>query len=75
MIDPLKEHVIPLSKAVALDLRQRGKKAHVNCAYRWTKQGCSGVVLESIQWAGKRCTSHEAVARFLARLAQADRLK
>jgi hypothetical protein len=69
MIDPLTEHVISLTDATKiLPARRGGKRPHVSCIYRWTTIGCRGVVLESIQIGGTRCTSREAVARFFARL-------
>jgi hypothetical protein len=36
--------------------------------YRWTRVGCRGVVLESLNVGATRCTSREAVARFISRL-------
>jgi hypothetical protein len=69
MIDPLAETLISLADAAkSCPKRRGGKKTHVSCIYRWTTVGCRGVVLESIQIGGTRCTSHEALARFFARL-------
>ena len=69
MIDPLTEHVVSLTQATKdIPVRRRGKKPHVSCLYRWTKTGCKGVILESIQIGGTRCTSREALARFFRRL-------
>ncbi|MCE5302411.1 MAG: DUF1580 domain-containing protein [Planctomycetaceae bacterium] len=71
MIDPNSEHVISLSEAAEhLPRRRAGKRPHVSCVYRWTTSGCRGVVLESIQVGGTRCTSREAMARFFRRLTQ-----
>ena len=36
--------------------------------YRWTVNGCRGVVLESIQIGNVRCSSVEAATRFVERL-------
>ncbi len=72
-IDPNTEHVLSLSAAVKdLPTRRRGKRPHVSCAYRWTTTGCRGVVLESIQIGGTRCTSREALARFFEKLTAAS---
>jgi hypothetical protein len=48
-----------------LPARRKGRKPHLSCIYRWTVSGCRGVILESIQVGGTRCTSKEALARFL----------
>ena len=73
MIDPLSESVVSLAEAARLLPRRRaGKKPHVSCLYRWTVSGCKGVILESIQIGGTRCTSKEALARFFERLTYAD---
>lgn len=73
-IDPLTERLVSLSevpKLKFLPVRRRGKRPHVSCVFRWTKTGCRGVVLESIQIGGTRCTSQEALARFFAALTAA----
>lgn len=69
MIDPNMEVLISLTDAAkSLPRRRGGKKPHVTCLYRWTVAGCRGVILESIQVGGTRCTSREALARFFRRL-------
>jgi hypothetical protein len=73
MIDPNTETLISLSEAARhLPCRRGGKRPHVSCIYRWTTSGCKGVVLESIQIGGTRCSSREALARFFHRLTHAD---
>jgi hypothetical protein len=73
MIDPTSESLLSLAEAASsLPRRRAGKKVHVSCAYRWTTAGCRGVVLESIQVGGTRCTSREAMARFFQRLSHGD---
>jgi hypothetical protein len=73
MIDSNAETLISLTEAARLlPRRRRGKRPHVSCLYRWTTTGCKGVVLESIQVGGTRCTSKEALARFFQRLTYAD---
>lgn len=69
MIDPNTETLVTLTEAARLLPRRRaGKKVHPSCCYRWTTTGCKGVILESIQVGGTRCTSREALARFFADL-------
>lgn len=68
MIGLSSEAVLSLADAAALLPRKRGRKIHVATVYRWTTTGCRGVVLESIQIGGARCTSREALQRFVDRL-------
>ena len=69
MIDPLTEALISLTDAAKLlPARRGGKRPNVSCLYRWTVSGCRGVVLESTQVGGTRCTSREALGRFFERL-------
>lgn len=69
MIDPNTEVLISLSEAARhLPRRRADKRPHVSCIYRWTTSGCKGVVLESLQIGGTRCTSKEALGRFFRRL-------
>ena len=72
MINILTEQVVSLSKGAKICPERRGgKKPHISCLYRWTTTGCKGIVLESLQVGGTRCTSHEALARFFNRLTAA----
>jgi hypothetical protein len=69
MIDSASETLLSLADAArSLPRRRRGRKTHVSCLYRWTTIGCRGVVLESIQVGGTRCTSKESLTRFFERL-------
>jgi len=69
VIDTTKEAVGPFTQAAAQWVpRRRGRRTHVSTLYRWTTSGCCGVVLESIQVGGTRCTSREALQRFFERL-------
>ena len=73
MIDPNTETVISLFDAAkSMPCRRAGKKPHISCVYRWTTAGCRGIVLESIQIGGTRCTSKEALSRFFRRLTVGD---
>src|SRR5262249_61954699 len=66
MIDPLREELLPFNVARNLfPRRRRGKHPSLSCMYRWSDKGCRGVVLEYLNVGGTRCTSPEAVARFL----------
>ena len=65
----LREELLSLSDAARLLPRRRGgRKVHTTTLYRWTATGLKGVVLESLQVGGTRCTSREALGRFFARL-------
>ena len=65
MIDPALENLLSLTAAAEILPRRRGgKNATPSCVYRWAKNGCKGVILESIQVGGTRCTSREALRRF-----------
>jgi hypothetical protein len=67
------EELISLADAARLlPARRRGKKPHISCLYRWTTTGCRGVVLESVMVGGTRCTSREALTRFIAALSCRD---
>lgn len=73
MIDSLSEQMVSLTEAAKeLPARRGGKRPHVSCLYRWTQSGCRGVILESVQVGGTRCTTREALARFFDRLTHAD---
>jgi hypothetical protein len=73
MIDPNNETLLSLSDAAkSLPRRRAGKKPHISCLYRWSIAGCRGIVLETIQVGGTRCTSKEALGRFFARLTRGD---
>lgn len=68
-IDITSENVVTLTEAAKLlPPRRRGKRPNLATMYRWTKSGCRGVVLESVQVGGTRCTSREALSRFVERL-------
>jgi hypothetical protein len=65
-IDISSEQLISLRDAAGLlPARRRGKKPHVSCVYRWTTTGCRGVLLDSVSVGGTRCTSREALVRFI----------
>lgn len=69
MVDLAHENVISLADAPShLPDRRGGKRPHISCIYRWTTRGIRGVVLESLQVGGTKCTSVEALQRFFERL-------
>ena len=71
MIDPNTETLISLTEAAkGLPRRRAGKKPHVSTLFRWSRAGCRGVVLETIQIGGTRCTSREKLALFFRQLTQ-----
>jgi hypothetical protein len=72
-IDTRLEELISLADAARLlPARRRGKRPHISCLYRWTTVGCRGVILDSVMVGGTRCTSREAIARFIERLSARD---
>lgn len=72
MTIPISEDLFSLPEAAKLLPRRRlGRKPHPSCLYRWTTAGFKGVILESVQVGGTRCTSREALDRFFARLSRA----
>ena len=74
MIDHQNEPVFPLAEAPPkLPRRRGGKKVNVATIYRWSTRGIRGVVLETIQIGGTRCTSAQALQRFFERLTAAGR--
>jgi hypothetical protein len=71
MIDSTTETLISFSEASDRSPRRgRGRKIHISTFYRWATIGCRGIVLETIQVGGSRCTSVEALDRFFQRLSQ-----
>jgi hypothetical protein len=71
MIDCQSEHVISFSQASdESPRRRRGRKIHISCYYRWSSVGCRGIILETIQIGGTRCTSRQALQRFFERLSE-----
>ena len=62
MIDSTQETLITLK--VAGEVLGR----HVATIHRWASHGVRGVVLETLQVGGTRCTSREALQRFFERL-------
>lgn len=72
MLDIRNENIVSLNEAArALPRRRGGKKPHVATLYRWAQYGCRGVVLETCQIGGTKCTSLEALQRFVDRLSNA----
>lgn len=70
MIDIQTEAVSSLTevaKSKCLPRRRKGKRPHVATLFRWATVGVRGVVLETIQCGGTRCTSVEALQRFFDR--------
>jgi hypothetical protein len=73
MIDLQLEQPVTLAKAVRLSqLRRDGRSPHVSQIYRWASKGIRGHVLETVCIAGSRCTTSEAVDRWIAALSGRD---
>jgi Protein of unknown function (DUF1580) len=69
MIDPSLEAPITLRTAAKLpQLRRDGKMPHLSAMYRWCASGIRGVKLESLVIAGSRCTTSEAIDRWILAL-------
>ena len=65
-IDLATEKALTLTTALALpELQRDGRSFDLGTVYRWTTAGCCGCVLESVQIGGTRCTTREAVVRFI----------
>jgi hypothetical protein len=72
-IDPLNENLILPREAPALfPPGPNGKRIHTSAIYRYMSKGARGVVLESLN-SPRKCTSKQAVARFLVSLSNHDR--
>jgi hypothetical protein len=57
MIDTITETIISFHQASDEGPRRgRGRKIHISTYYRWATVGCRGVVLETVQIGGSRCT-------------------
>lgn len=73
MIDVGSEQLISLAEAAGLlPCGRKGRSPDVKTVYAWTTNGCRSVVLESVQIGGRRCTTREAVLRFIAALTAAS---
>ena len=69
MIDVRTERAYALKYVRSLfPRRRRGKRPSLPTLYRYASAGYRGVVLETVQVGGTRCTSKEAVARFIERM-------
>ena len=69
MIDSTCETLITFAEAArGLPSRRNGRKTHISTLYRWATAGCKGVILETLQIGGSRCTSREAMQRFFEAL-------
>ncbi|MBY0587893.1 DUF1580 domain-containing protein [bacterium] len=66
------ERIVPLSEATKFVPPVRnGRRIHVSTLYRWADRGVQGVVLETCKVGGTRCTSVEAIERFIEALSKA----
>jgi hypothetical protein len=72
MIDTATEELIPIP--VVPDRIRLANRERINCStvYRWTKSGCRGVVLETVQIGGRRATSARALQLFFEELSRTD---
>ena len=71
MIDTRIETPITFAAAAeTLPRRRAGRPGNQSTIYRWATSGCRGVILETIQIGGSRCTSREAMQRFFDKLGE-----
>jgi hypothetical protein len=69
VIDVTHEDLMTISEAAKLPfLRVNGKGPAAETIWRWMTRGSKGIRLESFQTPRGRCTTPEAVLRFLAAL-------
>ena len=69
MIDPTKEEALPLiHSARYFPGRRWGKRISARSLWRYAKEGLRGVRLETCLIGGRRCTSKEAIRRFVEEL-------
>ena len=69
MIDLTREEPLTFREATKLPfLRRNGRRPHIATLYRWQQRGINGIKLEFLQIASTKCTSKEAVLRFIERL-------
>jgi len=72
MIDIASEQLISLAEAAGmLPCGRKGRYPNVKTVYAWTTNGCRGILLATVQLAGRRATSKEAVHRFIQALTAA----
>lgn len=53
--------------------RPNGKTIHLATVHRWATRGVGGVVLETVQCGGTKCTTAPAIQRFFERLTERRR--
>lgn len=62
------EKLITLADATALVPGIGGKPVHYQTIHRWANKGLRGVKLETVFCGGRRCTTREAIQRFVERI-------
>jgi hypothetical protein len=66
IVSILDEEVIRISEVPDLPfMRGRGNKVSLATLWRWVNNGLKGVRLETVKIGGTRCTSVQAVQRFI----------
>lgn len=71
MVDLLREELVRLRDVPKLKIvptKPGGKRVHRATVYRWVRTGLLGVRLATVRIGGSRCTSVEAVCRFIDEL-------
>ncbi|MGP0070011.1 MAG: DUF1580 domain-containing protein [Isosphaeraceae bacterium] len=69
-----RDTIVTLTQATALvPPRRRGRKTSVSTFFRWSTNGCRGLILPTLQCGGTRCTSVEALQWFFEALGELSR--
>src|SRR3990170_7891939 len=75
MLDIGSETALTLSQAACELPKLGGRKLHASSLWRWARKGVRGVKLDYARLGGRIVTSREALSRFGAKLAEADRIE
>ncbi|MGE3172488.1 MAG: DUF1580 domain-containing protein [Planctomycetota bacterium] len=71
-IDVRREQILTFAEAAKVVGKWKGKsRVAFQTLHRWATRGCRGVALETLLIGGSRCTSMEALERFLHRVSSA----
>src|SRR5262245_10471581 len=71
MIDISSETLISLTDIPQhIPPKKNGKRVGLDAVYRWCRSGVHGVVLETLQCGGTKCTSLQALQRFFSKLSR-----
>lgn len=72
VIDLERDRLLSLSEAAKVIPAVEGRKPHASTLWRWMRKGLKGIKLDFVRVGHRICTTPEAIARFMERLAEAD---